>query len=104
MAEGWTREETRRRHRWCECKGYGSGGIPVCTKKAAFLSPVHGEQRCQRSLKRHGYPPTSKEHVLSIGYEHGGCVSWCPACAENTERGLNTDGTRKETTACPPAP
>ena len=47
MAEGWTHTETRRRHRWCEGKGY-SNGAPVCGGKAVVLSDTPGEQRCQR--------------------------------------------------------
>lgn len=89
MAEGWTREETRRRHRWCEGRGIGSGGIPICRGRAVLLSDAPGEQRCQRCLKRTGPPQSSKEHVLN---EDSACVSWCPACLENLNRGLNADG------------
>lgn len=89
MAEGWTREETRRRHRWCEGRGMGSGGIPICRGKAVLLSKTFGEQRCQRCLKRMGPPPSSKEHVVN---DEGACVSWCPACQENAGRGLTPAG------------
>lgn len=35
---------------------------------------------------------STHEHVLN---DHDDCVSWCPACRENTSRGLNPDGTAK---------
>lgn len=89
MAEGWTRAETRRFHRWCEGRGY-SNGAPLCGGKAVLITSEHGQQRCQRCLKRFGPPASEIPHVTN---EHSECVSWCPTCAENTRRGLNQDGT-----------
>lgn len=55
MAEGWTREETRRKHRWCDGGGYWNGA-PVCAGKAVLTTAEHGQQRCQRCLTRYGAP------------------------------------------------
>lgn len=91
VSEGWTRQEARRRQRWCEGRGYANAA-PVCGGKAVLLSDAHGEQRCQKCICRLGVPPSSKRHVLN---EHDDCVSWCHACDENVLRGLNPDGTSK---------
>lgn len=91
MAEGWTRAETRRRHRWCEGRGY-SNGAPLCAGRAALLAVRLGQQRCLKCIKRLGPPPSSKAHVINDG---GACVSWCPACSENVKRGLAPDGTKR---------
>lgn len=91
MAEGWTRGETRRRHRWCEGKGYANGA-PLCTGKAVIITKERDQQRCQRCIKRLGVPPSELGHVTN---DHDDCVSWCYCCAENVRRGLNPDGTQK---------
>lgn len=50
----------------------------------------------ERGDKKRGPAVASDlEHVLN---ELDECVSWCPACRENTSRGLNPDGTKKERT------
>lgn len=84
MAEGWTREETRHKHRWCE-------GFDGCLGKAVLRTIEQGHQRCQRCLRKFGIPATEMPHVLN---DHDECVTWCVACAENTRRGLNPDGSK----------
>lgn len=43
--------------------------------------------------KRAPAKPSDHKHVINDVDE---CVSWCPACRENTSRGLNPDGTKKD--------
>lgn len=48
----------------------------------------------ERGEKKRGpATPSPLDHILN---EVDECVSWCPCCHENTSRGLNPDGTKKE--------
>lgn len=48
----------------------------------------------ERGAKKRGPAvPSAKQHVTN---DFDDCVSWCPACNENTSRGLNPDGTQRE--------
>jgi hypothetical protein len=63
-----------------------------------LLSTVRGEDLDRTDAvergekKRKAAAPSKHAHVTN---DFDDCVSWCPACRENTSRGLNPDGTRK---------
>lgn len=83
VAEGWTRAETRRQHRWCEGKGY-SNGAPVCGGRVAVLSDTPGEQVCQRCQRtrreawRDGLGPVIADTLGIFDDEHWSrfCAMW----------------------------